>query len=216
MRRMSLRTWREAVFEIVIVTLGILLAFGLDAAWDDYLDGRSERVHLQALAGDFERNVEQLEQAVSIEQAIVDASRELLAVSKHGRVDPATLRLLGAVFSSHQFQPILGAYEELVGAGGLTILSNASLRSALAQFAAQVKGRYAERFSEQLYLSFIREFMGRGAIRLEPTAELFADPKFQEYLVLRSATERDVAQNYRELLELAKSIVSKCHAQLGE
>lgn len=58
--------------------------------------------------------------------------------------------------------------------------------------------------------------MGRGVIRQEPTAELFADPKFQEYLALRSATERDVAGNYRELLELAKSIVSKCHDQLGE
>lgn len=46
MRRVRLRIWREAVLEIVSVTLGILLAFGLDAAWDSCLDGRSERVHL--------------------------------------------------------------------------------------------------------------------------------------------------------------------------
>jgi len=216
MRRPSLRTWRQAVFEIVIVTLGILLAFGLDAAWDSYRDGRRERVHLRALVGDFQRNVEQLERSVGIEQSIVDASRRLLAIAKAGGRDPAVPSLMGTVFSSRQFEPIMGAYEELVGAGGLTILSDASLRSALAQFAARVRGRYWERFSEQLYLSFIREFVGRGVLQAEPSAELFADPKFQEYLVLRWATERDVAENYRELQELAKSIVSKCRDQLGE
>jgi hypothetical protein len=215
MRRVSLRTWRQAGFEIIIVTLGILLAFGLDAAWGNYLDGRVERVHLRALVSDFQRNAELLEQAVGIQQNIIQASRTLLAIAKEGRSEPAVTELLSTVFSSRQFEPIMGAYEELVGAGGLTIISDAGLRSGLAQFAALVRSRYGERFSEQIYLSFIREFMGRGIVLMEPDAKLLADPKFQEYLALRAATERDVARDYYELLELARSIVSKCHAQLG-
>ena len=216
MRRVSLRTWRQAVFEILIVTLGILLAFGLDAAWGSYQDGRRERTHLQALAADFQRNSELLERSVRIQQEIAEASRGLLMIAREGRSDPEIRPLLGRVFSSQQFEPVMGAYEGLVGAGGLTIISDAVLRSELAEFAAQVRGRYGERFSEQLYLSFIRDFIGRGALIVEPTAELLADIKFQEYLMVRSATERDVASFYRELLELSKSIVSRCRAAIGE
>jgi hypothetical protein len=216
MRRVSLRTWRQAIFEILIVTLGILLAFGLDAAWDSYVDGRRERTHLQALAVDFQRNVELLEQNVRNQQRIIEASRALLAIAKGGRVDPVAPRLMDQVFSSRQFEPVMGAYEELVGAGGLTVISNSGLRSGLAQFAAVVRGRYSERFSEQLYFAFVREFIGRGVGSMEPTAELLADSRFQEYLSLRSVTERDVGENYSELLELAKSIVSRCRSEMGE
>jgi hypothetical protein len=216
MRRVSLRTWRQAVFEILIVTLGILFAFGLDAAWDSYQDGRRERTHLQALAADFQRNAELLERSVRIHEEIVEASRGLLKIAKEGRSDPEIRPLLGRVFSSQQFEPVMGAYEGLVGAGGLTIISDTVLRSELAEFAAQVRGSYGVRLSEQLYLSFIRDFIGRGAVIVEPTAELLADLKFQESLMVRSATEKDVAIYYGELLQLSKSIVSRCRAAIGE
>jgi hypothetical protein len=216
MRRMSLRTWRQAVFEILIVTLGILFAFGLDAAWDSYLDGRRERTHLQALAADFQRNAELLERSVRAQQEIAAASRGLLTIAKEGRSDPEIRSLMAQVFSSQQFEPVMGAYEGLVGAGGLTVISDTLLRSELAEFAAQVRGRYGVRFSEQLYLSFIRDFIGRGTLAAQPSAELLADTKFQEYLLVRSATEADVASYYRELLELSKSIVSRCRAAIGE
>ena len=49
--------WLGVVGEILIVTLGVLLAFGLNAWWVERAARSDEQTHLRALARDFERNV---------------------------------------------------------------------------------------------------------------------------------------------------------------
>ena len=201
-----------------IDTVGILVAFGLDAWWDHRNELREEKKHLRALEGDFKRNVADLKMLIRDEQQISASSLEALKIARGDRPADKVHIVLSEVFNSRRFDPVMGAYEALVNSGGLAVLSDDELRAVLAAFAAQVNTRYSERFSDELYFSFIRDFIGRlqlsssvlgATVSPASYSELLADSKFQEYLALRYATERDVAVCYQELLRLCDEIVSR-------
>lgn len=203
-----------AIRETAIVTIGILLAFALNAWWEGHKQDRDEAKHLRALASDFERNAAELTRLIKLEEEIANASLSLIKKSPvHD--DESVRRLVGRVFSSGRFEPVMGAYEGLVNSSGLTLISNDELREDLASFAAEVRNPYGERVSDDLYFAFTREFVGRlqmtENILGEPTSaeayrELLSEPRFREHLALRFAAERDVGRYYGELLEKCQRI----------
>ena len=203
--------------EIAVVVLGILIAFGLEAAWERSGERASEQAHLRALASDFEQNVERLRRHIEQEERISSRSKALLELSRNPADAPtdSVFKLLGGVFNSGRYEPVTGAYEALVNSAGLTAIHDDSLRAALAGFNAQLTGRYHERFSDELYFSFVREFAGELRFFTDALSDtrdsaayvsLLANPKFREYLALRHLSERDVARRYRDLLHQAEAI----------
>jgi hypothetical protein len=211
--------------EIGIVTVGILIAFALDAWWDDRAMTRQEQIHLHALASDFQQNVDSLKRLVALEHSIASSSRELLLRSQ-GREpgSPESVsKLVNNVFNSARYEPVMGAYEALVNSAGLTLIHDDSLRAALAQFAARVKDQYSERWSNDLYFTFAREFGGRIVIgfnfkteaeREREFQQLLQDPRFQSHIAMRYSSERDVGNEYGELLRQAEAVLAQVQAQI--
>ena len=215
------------LIEVLVVVASILIAFSLDAWWSKRAEGRTETAHLRALQSDFEQNVSRLKVHIEREERIADASRRLLLVA----ISPTTpspedsvSNLLGQVFNSGRFDPVMGAYEALVNSGGLAQVRDDSLRLALAGFASLTAGRYYERFSDELYFDFVRAFTGQLGFTAAVVAsdslaaadaavvplsqrELLRDPKFREHLALRYSAEIDVAGSYRGLLEMAERVL---------
>jgi hypothetical protein len=219
------KTLTRALGEVVIVTIGILIAFSLDAWWDGRELASREQAHLRALGSDFRENVERLSEMIEFQDGVSQSCGDLLAVARGEAADSASIRaLISEVFNSNRYEPVMGAYEALVSSAGLTLISDESLRASLAQFAAQVRNDYAERFSEAQYFAFTREFAGRlrffedpksVAGRPDAYADLLSDPRFQEFLTLRHASERDVAGRYRDLLEQAEAVLAQIESQPG-
>ncbi|MBW3567273.1 MAG: hypothetical protein KY410_04820 [Proteobacteria bacterium] len=217
-------TW--ALGEISIVAVGILIAFSLNAWWDDRSMAQQEQMHLHALAGDFEQNVAELRELVEMEKRIASYSLKLLNLSETNDVEPpeSLAGMTGEVFNSARFEPVMGAYEGLVNSGGLTLIQDEQLRASLAYFAAQVRNRYAEDWSNEHYFSFSREFGGRVLLILGKPQEdredvlrsLLADPRFQEHLALRYYSERDMAARYDRLLQQAETVLAGVRAQMRE
>lgn len=154
----------RVLVEVLVVVASILIAFSLDAWWSKRAEERTGTAHLRALRSDFEQNVARLRVHIEREERIADASRRLLLVaispdtpSPEDSVD----NLMGQVFNSGRFDPVMGAYEAVVNSGGLAQVRDDSLRLALADFASLLDGRYHERFSEELYFDFIRGFEGQ-------------------------------------------------------
>ncbi|MGQ0836277.1 MAG: hypothetical protein ACT4O5_15435 [Gammaproteobacteria bacterium] len=211
--------------DIAVVTVGILLAFALEAWWDGRASTRQEQFHLRALASDFRQNAERLKAMIERQDRVSTSCRRLLAVAR-GEEDgsPASIReLMSEVFNSARYEPVMGAYEALVNSGGLVLIRDEVLRGALAEFAAQERGDYAERFSDAHYFAFTHEFVGRlrfveaeKAVPARPDeyAALLADPRFQEFLLLRQAIERDVGRDYRGLLEQAQTVLAHIEPRL--
>lgn len=208
-----------AIRETAIVTLGILLAFALNAWWEDHKESRDEERHLRALASDFARNEAELKSIIEFEEGISSASIELLQLD-NPRAEEVRAGF-GKVFNSRRFEPVMGAYEALINSAGLTLITDDELRADLAQFAAALNTRYGERFSDGLYFEFVREFTGRLAVTdvilNKPVdaahyVDLLADARFREYLALRYSAERDVGTYYKTLLKTCERINSKVRA----
>jgi hypothetical protein len=215
----------RAAREIAIVTLGILIAFALNAWWEERRERRHEQQHLRALASDFQQNVERLAFLVEREERVSQRSLKLLEAARApDEGTPESVRVLvQEVFSSQRFEPVMGAYEALVNSAGLTLIRDDELRSALADFAALVNGRYAERFADELYFQLVHAFAGQlqfADIVASPQATprsyraLLDDPKFQEYLALRHVMEQQVADHYRGLQRRAEHILGRLKADV--
>ncbi|MGH8174785.1 MAG: DUF6090 family protein [Steroidobacter sp.] len=212
--------------EIAVVTAGILIAFALEAWWDNRATAEREQIHLRALASDFQQNTAVLRALVENEESIMSSSQELLKVarrSQHSSTE-SIAALMSQVFNSARYDPVMGAYEALVNSGGLMLIRDEPLRASLAEFAAQVSGQYAESWSNEHYFAFAREFGGRvvldvldtqpGSDRDRMYAEMLRNPRFQEHLAMRYISERDMAGKYRELLREAESVLAQLHEQI--
>ena len=214
--------------EIAIVTVGILIAFALEAWWDGREKAAQEQVHLRALASDLQQNIAALKTLIGNEEVVMAGSEELLErarAQQPGQTAPLE-ELFNQVFNSARFEPVMGAYEALVNSGGLTLIRDETLRASLAEFAAKVGGQYAESWSAEHYFAFAREFAGRFLLlhkqntaadaRERAYEEMLRDPGFQEHLALRYYSERDVANKYRGLLQQAEAVLAQVRAQVED
>jgi hypothetical protein len=226
-RRLRVPLLMRALVEIGIVTIGILIAFALDAWWDNRLESRQEQIHLRALASDFQQNVDSLKKLIELERSVASSSHELL-LRAQGR-EPASpeplSKLFGNVFNSARYEPVMGAYEALVNSAGLTLIQDDSLRAALAQFAARVNDQYTEGWSNELYFAFARDFGGRivlgfqnenDAEREREFEALLQDPRFQGHVAMRYTSERDVEREYGDLLRQAEAVLTQVREQIED
>lgn len=217
----------RVLVEMLVVVGSILIAFSLDAWWSRRAEERTGAAHLRALQSDFEQNVSRLKVHIEREERIADASRRLLLVASSPNApspEDSVRNLLGQVFNSGRFDPVMGAYEAVVNSGGLAQIRDDSLRLALADFASLLDGRYHERFSDELYFDFIRGFEGQLGFSAAVLAsdsvaaaeapamsgsrlELLRNPRFREHLALRYLAESGVADSYRSLLEKAERVL---------
>jgi len=229
-RSLARRLWSgvaRRLGEIAIVTAGILIAFALDAWWGNRATAEQEQIHLRALVSDLQRNVTELKSLIEMEEAIVSNSRELLRLARTERTSasPALQPLVDQVFNSRRYEPVMGAYEALVNSGGLTLIRDESLRAALAEFAARVRGQYAESWSDEHYFAFAREFGGRivllhtqqtdSAVAEREVEQMLQNPEFLEHLAMRYVSERDIARKYAALLEQAEALLVQLRAQIA-
>jgi hypothetical protein len=214
--RATLRWLR--VRDIIVLVAGILIAFALDAWWQTRGVTGRERAHLTALAHDFEQNIARLDELIELEDRIAESSRDLLLMDLPTRADPDSIRrLIGLIYTSNRFEPVMGTYRALETSGGLAQLRDDSLRHALGVFASQLEVRYYERFSDEVYLAFVRDFVGEialfepyvvgGSISVTGDSDVLRSPRFREYIALRHVAARDVAHEYRRL-RLQAEIVS--------
>jgi hypothetical protein len=223
------RRWRRlarALGEIAIVTAGILIAFALDAWWDNRATAEREQIHLRALVSDFEKNVASLQTLIKIEDDVMSGSRALLELARAAQpVEKKSLvELMNRVFNSSRYEPVMGAYEALVNSGGLMLIRDESLRAALAEFSARVEGRYAEAWSSEHYFAFVREFGAsytlytwdkeRGKPDERVLEQMLRNPRFHEHLAMRYYSERDLAREYRQLQQQATGVLTQLRAQL--
>lgn len=128
--------WSRIVIEGIVIVFSILLAFGIDAAWD----ARQERIRraelIEALQRDLwttgERLASSLARGDSLRaraQAFLQAiaSQEPLTIDSLGY-------LAGGAFRGFTFYPALSNYEAAVATGDLRLVQTPGLLDALADF----------------------------------------------------------------------------------
>ena len=127
--------------QFVVIVASILLAFAIQAWWDDRSEIVLEQRILNALLSEFEENGELLREAREhFEQRYTEAVRILEYLDgNHAEIDEAEFeKLVGGLLSARSFHLELGAHTGLIASGELSLISDERLRSRLAAWPSYV------------------------------------------------------------------------------
>ncbi|MDX1396175.1 MAG: hypothetical protein R3195_17475 [Gemmatimonadota bacterium] len=147
---------RESAREIVVVVLSILIAFALDAWWDESVERGREKELLAALLAEFEANREPLELRIDNHRRLGTGQDELADLLDASSAPSVTVpdSLLITLLITPTFDPTLGALEEAQSSGLTSLIRNPELRRRLRGW----RGRWQDvREEEQLNLRLVQD-----------------------------------------------------------
>jgi hypothetical protein len=128
--------WRRTMMESVAIILSILLAFAIDAGWDEYKERKQEKAFLVSLLSDFKETNSRIDESTAVHLKFIDSGRQLL--SFYGTdtpiIEPEALEklLCDVFFDFTSLYLPSGSRDALFASGDIQIISNEKLRSMLA------------------------------------------------------------------------------------
>ena len=121
--------------EAAVIVGSILLAFGIDAWWDERQDRVEEQEILRGLYDEFSQNRQRLERDMSLDGANLEVLARILEAIDSGVWDEQEIPIdvaIGDMLSPTTSDLGNGVFDALVNAGRIELLSNKELRTRLA------------------------------------------------------------------------------------
>jgi hypothetical protein len=124
--------------EVILIVSGILIAFWLNAWWLDRSAYRTETDYLLRLEIDLGTTEADVEEVIQTHREKVDILQHIIALLGAGpsqaRAD--SIAMMGYRINQYTlFNETVRAYDELVGAGRVELLTSAAIRAALQDYA---------------------------------------------------------------------------------
>lgn len=136
MNRIKQKVWPRLIVEGAVIVGSILLAFSLDALWDDREERARERSTLESLRDEFQENRTRLDSTRARHVELrEDALRLLKVIALQG--EPAGSyaipdHLVNQIAVTETLDPVRGSLSAVLSAGDLLLIQDDSLRAALA------------------------------------------------------------------------------------
>jgi hypothetical protein len=131
------------LLEFTTIVVGILGAFGIDAAWERRGERAQEAALLAALTTDFHGARSDLERVMEVHDSVLWAADLLMSVSNRidlPQTDPETLAAAVVwTLANPTFDPPTGTVETILGSGRVDILRDQSLVQELTRWSAIVQ-----------------------------------------------------------------------------
>ena len=130
--------WPQLVAESVAIVVSILLAFWIDAWWDDRQERRAELDYLLALQSDFQATHDVLaEHVADVTRAVASVDATLAAISAAGDapLPENFVATVGEAYSIFQPAPVMSTYDDMVSSGNLRLIRDEALRLAMTEVA---------------------------------------------------------------------------------
>lgn len=131
--------WGQAFAEVILLLLGIGIAFLVDQWRERTQDRHAEQEHLRSLRGDFQAADSVLRVRLSAVEEQLDHNERLL-ITLGGPVGgvggDSIARMIRKAFIDVPFGVAIPAYTDLLNSGDLGLLQSEALRRALAEFEA--------------------------------------------------------------------------------
>ena len=142
-------SWKRIVIEAATIVGSILLAFVIDAWWDDHKNRAEEQRILVGLKSEFAQNLELIKIELSYRHAVVESIQKIFDASVATEtLDPYVLDGLIADLTWWQnIKYFRGAIDGLLQSGGISYIDNEELRLAL----ASMPGNYDDTMASELY-----------------------------------------------------------------
>lgn len=192
--------------ELLIVVIGIFMAFQVDRWWEGRTDRLEEQQYISRLIQDFRRDTTALEYAIQLARLRLDLADLLIAVASdiNALEDQHEAFLAAVNQAAFTHTPSLNSdtFEELRATGKLGLLKNDSLKSTLFEYY-----RFDESQRQYLQLQLMTEF--KHFELASETLSLKQQQWVQDsiYILMPVLVERLNMLNYpdrREVVEAAK------------
>lgn len=229
-------SWRDAVRDVVLIVVSILIAFALDTWWDDRADRSREEAHLQTLLSEFRATRDRLQLRLNELEGSIEATYEILALtgpSPRSVSSEVLGDLINTSFDVGVFSPQGGAVQALLASGELPLLQSDSLSVLLAGWPVlvDVLRSDSERLSlnreERIHESLLRLGVPTAQIArhldwvdlpasgfsLDPNAVL-SDVGLENAFVSRAVRSRFLERAYHEALTSTAEIIRRLEADL--
>jgi len=129
-------SWKSFVIEGVVIVVSILLAFGIDAFWQERQDRSRTESHLNALQEEIGEAVVSIERSQARREERIAVIRELLAsITKRETRDIENLdHQLGALWGASNSASGLATLDQMQSTGTLALIESEGLRKALINY----------------------------------------------------------------------------------
>ena len=159
------RGWGPIVLEVIVLVVGIGLAFSIDRWWEGIQLRSEEASVLAELREDFEMSRERLLAGAAAYQNAVESGQktlELLSASSPPPED-SLKTLIPQVFHGSSYDPTLVTIDELKGSGRMGIIKDRDLRRALVEFTTLTDGAFGTlaRIDVELWMTRDSPYMSR-------------------------------------------------------
>jgi hypothetical protein len=208
---------RKLLAEGTVIVVSILLAFAIDALWDERKERIEETEILAALEKEFQTNLSEIEKVIdfhtrarhSIDELFSSTEQALRAVDQRQRSEYVV-----ALCNPWSFYPVLGTTEALIGAGELNILENRNLREALTTFLFLVMDsiediEYVGRDAERVWVAEIP----LGGPWTDPDTEIGNSGEVSAPGFLPKVSTEDLLRIRND--PNIKGLVARCHLNAG-
>lgn len=133
--------WKRISVEGAAIVASILLAFAIDAWWQDRADAERERRVMVALLAEFERNDSLLQDANGLYKELYSQSVRILdnlETGMSGLSDAELEKLMAGLLRGTTVHLESGAHDALLSSGELSLIRDVTLRNRLAAWPSHV------------------------------------------------------------------------------
>lgn len=223
--------WFTIILELVVVVVGLFLAFQLDRWYESQRSNSELRAHLVSLAEDFAENESRLTSAISEGRQEMESAITLRAEIRKDTPDLSVAELNQLISDTTllpTFNAVDLAYRDFIGEGALADLPNSDLKKELAEFYAAYELTKIIQNTQELQfvtiwqpyalenLDYAASNYKAGAMRGFAVLQPYIDPEvilgamktkqFENIVVIQWETAEDLVNDWSGLLERVKRI----------
>lgn len=131
------KNWSRIIVEACVIIVSILLAFGIDAWWDERKDSQRERAYLVSLRADVIGTIRDNERVIAEQLEEHERILGIAEMISMGAELPTGYR---STFPSVTLPAeSMDTYRDLVASGGTTLLSSEEVRSVMANLLQRIE-----------------------------------------------------------------------------
>lgn len=213
--------WLNQFVELVVVIIGISLAFMINRAHENHKAGRLEHKYLQSFSDDISKDSEQLAEILTHEKATLTNINRLLGLLKKPLVhNDSVMVILSTMSRYYPFFQNASTYESIRNSGNLNILSDYFLKEEIFKYYQQDEERKIQEQSFSSYLnSYFIPFLFES-IDLESAKiinmELLRHYEFKNLLLGYQVLLRQNYLLHQSMHEASLSLGKEIKTRLGE
>lgn len=134
--------WKRIGVEAAVIVASILLAFAIDAWWENRQESKSDISHLTAVANELRKQRELLDESIAAHQETIDAGGEILGyiASKGADLPENGVQVaISRLVSFYQINAPFGALKTAMSAGAIPRMTDNELATSLASWPTAIE-----------------------------------------------------------------------------